>query len=205
MAQPRQTADKRILLLDGNLERRNSRTKALTDRGALVDGAGNGADARLLWNPGSHELVMIELRNADADIEEFYVYAHAVFRDQRFGFYLTEQPYVTGSYVEYEATRESEVAPPPSKARAFAADAKPRLYQVGLPEAARRIAAIQQLLGQRAAGNAPRVLAVSVSDAMKIAHCVLTDSPNAVAVSDAMKIAQRVLTGSPNTGSPNKE
>jgi hypothetical protein len=178
VAQPRQMADRRILLLDGDLERRNSRMKALTDRGAQVDGVGTGADARSLWNPGSHELVMIELRNAGADVEEFYAYAHAVFRKQRFGFYLTAQPYVTHSYVEYEATRESEAAPPPSKARAFAGDAGPRLYQVGLPEAARRIAAIRRLVSPRPAGSDPGVRAVPVSDAMKIAQRVLTGSAN---------------------------
>ncbi len=176
LAQPRSWTDKRILLLDGNLESRNSRTKALTDRGAHVDCVGTGADARSLWKPGSHELVMIELRNAAADIEAFYAYAHAAFRNQRFGFYLTAPPYVTGSYREYEATRENEIGRSPKNASAFAGDAVPRPYQPGLPEAARQIAAIRRLVRPSAVCNVARVRPVSVSDAMKIAQRVLGGS-----------------------------
>lgn len=176
VAQPRSWADKRILLLDGDLDRRNSRTKALTDRGARVDCVGTGADARSLWKPESHELVMIELRNAAADIDEFFIYAQAMCRNQKFGFYLTVTPYVTDSHLEYEATRESEIELSPYNAKALAGDAVPRPYQPGLAEAARQIAAIRRLVRPRVAGNATRVRPVSVPDAMKIAQLVLGGS-----------------------------
>ena len=70
-------------MLDSNLERRNGRTKALTERGVHVDSVGNGTDARTLWKPGSHELVMIELRNAATDVGNFYAYAQGRFRKQK--------------------------------------------------------------------------------------------------------------------------
>jgi len=90
-------AAKRVLLLDCDDRRRGIRVEALQERGALVDGASRTEAARMLWQRQSYDLVLIEMRGADADCEAFTSGVSSDRRGQKVGFYIAEQPYIIGS------------------------------------------------------------------------------------------------------------
>ena len=94
---PPQEAAKRILLLDCDDRRREIRAEALASRGAVVDCAAGTVVARMLWKPGSHDLVLIDLRGAEAEFETFMSFVQSHGGKQKFGFYVAESPYLTGS------------------------------------------------------------------------------------------------------------
>jgi hypothetical protein len=174
---PEQYADdRRILLLDANDTSRDNRTKALRDRGAHVDCAGSGDHARTLWEPGLHEIVLIEFRNAGEEIHAFYRYACHTRKKQKFGFYVGGPPYLTRSHRQYEAAGANMGGSPVEGLSALAeidcADGK---FQTGLREAARRIATVRRLTRPGPAyGDAQQQLrGASVSAAMRIATRVL--------------------------------
>jgi len=165
----------RILLLDGNSDSRDTRANALRSRGAIVDSVGNGADARSLWKPGSHDVVLIDFSGAGADLRDFYDYAHTARVEQKFGFYIATSPYLTTSFARYESARHEVPSPRPVE-RLQNHESRARVdnrYRTGVPEAARRIAAAK-LLSRPVALNeqaAPR--GISFADAVKNAQRVL--------------------------------
>lgn len=95
-----QDAAKRILLLDCDDRRRHVRAEALIERGVLVDRAAETMVARTLWKPGAYDLVLIDLRGADADCAAFIAYVQGKCAHQKFAFYLAQRPYVTASAAE---------------------------------------------------------------------------------------------------------
>ena len=185
----RQDAAKRILLLDCDDGRRHVRAEALIERGVLVDRAAETMVARTLWKPGTYDLVLIDLRGADAECAAFIAFVQGECAQQKFGFYLAERPYVTASVAECRSSMHQQTL------RRAEADHHPDATRSpgspGVAEAARRIAALQRtarLNGQaRKEPQAPkeppapevreeRLLGISASDAVKHAARLLGGS-----------------------------
>ena len=97
---------------------------------------------------------------------------------------------MTGSYLEYQAIRESEIGSGLSAVGASAGAAPPPVWRPGLPEAASRIAAIRRVVRPQMAGAIPRARPVSISDALRIAQRVFR-SPTA-AEEQAVETAEAV-------------
>jgi CheY-like chemotaxis protein len=92
-----QDGAQRILLLDCDNRRREVRAEALMERGVFVDRAAETAVARTLWKSGAYDLVLIDLRGADADCAAFIAWVQDECSHQKFGFYVTQRPYITAS------------------------------------------------------------------------------------------------------------
>jgi CheY-like chemotaxis protein len=163
---------KKILLLDADPTSRDNRAKAIRDRGAQVDCAGGGDEARALWKPGCYELVLIEFRSAGVEADDFYHYARLTSRKQRFGFYLEGPPYLTLSHQQYESSRVPADCEPAGRLSALAEGADGK-HQTGLPEAAKRIATVRRLTRPGTTEGGAPLRGTSVSAAMKIASRVL--------------------------------
>jgi len=167
--------DRRILLLDANSNSREARTKALRDRGAQVDCAAGAEDARIVWKPGSHEVVLIEFRNAGEEIHDFYRYARLNSRKQKFGFYVDGPPYLTRSRRPCESdTAIMGCSPPEALSASANLEFEDGTYQTGLREAARRIATVRRLTRPGAAHSGGQLRGIPAVDAMKIANRVLS-------------------------------
>src|SRR5437868_374754 len=82
-----------VLLLDKDAERRAARAGAMRAQGMTVDCAVNNREARRLWKPGSHQMVMIDMRGA-AEFHDFYDEVRASSATQRFAFFTAAPPYV---------------------------------------------------------------------------------------------------------------
>ncbi|HEV8524453.1 MAG TPA: hypothetical protein VGQ71_08130 [Terriglobales bacterium] len=167
-------AIKRILLLDCSTTSRDLRTHALRARGATVDCVSNGADARSLWKPGSHEIVLIEFRSAGDDVHDFYRHVQETCSDQKFGFYTSNPPYLTSSPMPSEPACDPDSSPPASQqlqglVREAVATAR---VHVGVTEAARRIALIKKAARSVAGNGQERAHRMSFSDAVKMAERV---------------------------------
>jgi CheY-like chemotaxis protein len=182
LAHPAQDAAKRILLLDCQRQRRELRAEALVNRGVLVDRAAETVVARTLWKPGIYDLVLVDLRGADADCAAFIAYVQGESTGQRFGFYLAQAPYVTASARECRDALDEETF------RRVAADGNPpgeaglHCDGTGLKVAARRIAALKQMARiktqPRETSRLPefreeRARATSVSEAVRRADRLL--------------------------------
>lgn len=172
---PQTFPSKRILLLDCSTTSRDTRTNALRARGATVDCVGNGADARSLWKPGSHHIVLIEFRSADADVHDFYLHVRETCSDQKFGFYTASPPYLTTSPIPCEPACYQESAPLASQqwqglVREAVATAR---FRVGVTEAARRIALIRKAARPDAVNGQKRPQRVPFSDAVKMAERIV--------------------------------
>jgi CheY-like chemotaxis protein len=163
---------KKILLLDSDPTSCDHRAKAIRDRGAHVDCAGDGPQARALWHPGSHELVLIDFRSAGVQADDFYQYARGANRKQKFGFYLDKPPYLTLSYQQYESARAAESSTPTAASAARAENDKAN-YETGLPEAAKRIATVRRLTRPATSAGGTRLRGTPVSAAMRIASRIL--------------------------------
>jgi CheY-like chemotaxis protein len=167
---------KRILLLDADSTSRDNRAKAIRDRGAHVDCAADGVEARALWSPGSHELVLIEFRSAGVEADDFYQYARTASPKQKFGFYLEGPPYLTLSHQQYESSRAAAHCAPAGGSSALA-EGKDGKYQTGLPETAKRIATVRRLTRPGITDSGARLRGAPVSAAMRIASRVLGGGP----------------------------
>jgi DNA-binding NtrC family response regulator len=166
---------KRILLLDCGTTSRDTRTTALRALGATVDCVGNGADARSLWKPGSHQIVLIDFRSAGADVHDFYRHVQETCSDQKFGFYTANPPYLTKSPMPCEPAGDQENSSPASQqlqglVREAVATAR---VHVGVTEAARRIALIRTAARSGTVNGQERPHHVSFSDAVKMAERVV--------------------------------
>jgi len=133
-----QDAAKRILLLDFDNRRREIRAEALINRGVLVDRAAETVVARTLWKPGTYDLVLIDLRGADADCATFIAFVQGECAHQKFGFYLAQRPYVTASAAECRSSMLRRVG------AGHDPDATRSPGRTSVTEAARRIAALRQ-------------------------------------------------------------
>lgn len=183
VSHPPEDAAKRILLLDCDNRRREARAEALINRGALVDRAAATFVARTLWKPGTYDLVLVDLRGADADCAAFISFVHGECAHQKFGFYVSQPPYVTASAAECRSSLQRQTLrradPHPQ-----AADPAPKHGGTGLAVAARRIAAARQLA--QIAAQAPEE---------PQAPEVREERSRGVSVSDAVRLAGRVLGG----------
>ena len=134
-------AAKRILLLDCDDRRREMRAEALASRGAVVDCAAGTIVARMLWKPGSHDLVLIDLRGAEAEFETFMSFVQAHGGSQKFGFYVAEPPYLTGSAAQCRYSLAQQARVP---AAAESGQRNRRGGGTGVSVAVRRIAFAKQ-------------------------------------------------------------
>ncbi len=173
-----QEAAKRILLLDCDDRRREIRAEALASRGAVVDCAAGTVVARMLWKPGSHDLVLIDLRGAEAEFETFMSFVQAQPGCQQFGFYVAEPPYLTHS----AARCRRSLAQAAQAAPADSPEPGRRGGDIGLS------VAVQHIAAARRRPNATR----------KAASPVLEPdlAPKRPTVSAAMSRASRLLGGS---------
>ena len=140
-----------------------------------MDCADDSAGARLLWKPGSHELVLIEMRGAASNSREFYTYAHAASDGQKFGFFIPQAPYLTTSAMECDSAcaqlrngERNHRPDTPDRAVVTIPD------QGNLSRAAARITTLKQLARRGEVNMETRPPAVS--EAMKLARRVLGES-----------------------------
>jgi hypothetical protein len=150
---PPAAANGRILLLDCDTRRRDARATALRERGVLVDSVGTGEDARSLWKPGTHKLVLIEFRSASPDVYDFHQYAQGACSRQKFGFYIAKPPYLTSSYIKYEADAGQQGR-----------------FRLNLPKAPRHLSVANPLRRSGSDSEQHRSPSTSFSDAVKSAE-----------------------------------
>lgn len=164
----------RILLLDGNEANRTARANALRARGAIVDAVGSASDARSLWKPASHDIVLIDFSSAGPEFREFYEYAHAARLKQKFAFYIARPPYLTSSLARYESGRDQDAAGP--SRRSLDARGQARFvnrFCTGVPEAARRIAAAKLFASSPNSVQKAAPAGISFGDAVRNAERVV--------------------------------
>ncbi len=185
LSHPPQEAAKRVLLLDCDDRRREVRAEALINRGVLVDYAAKTVVARTLWKPGTYDLVLIDLRGADADCATFIAFVQGECAHQKFGFYLAQRPYVTASAAECRSSMHQQTLRRAVADHDPSADPTRSPGGTGVAEAARRIAALRQSARLNAQAReepqAPEVReerfpGISASDAVKLAGRVLGGS-----------------------------
>ncbi len=171
----------RILLLDCDRQRRDRRAEALVSRGALVDQAAESLTAKTLWKPGTYDLVLVELRGADAGCTAFISSVQGECSRQKFGFYLARPPYLTNSAAQCRRSL-LEHKPQPVVVEDQAEDR--RHHRTPLFVATKRIAAARQLgRGQTQIQPDPRMQGLR------------EDNPHRTPASDAVTLARRVLDG----------
>jgi hypothetical protein len=162
--------EKSILLLDANDESRESRAKALRDRSLNVDCAATAEQARALWSPRSHELVLIEFRNASQSVHDFYHELCLQWKRQKFGFYVDRPPHLTRSYCQCEPTQTQAESPIEETPPSGHGEADHRKTQPGLSEAARQIAAVRRLIHPASMAGGRELHGISVLEALRIAR-----------------------------------
>jgi len=176
-------AAKRVLLLDCDDRRRELRAEALANRGALVDGVAGSVAARMLWKPGSHDLVLVDLRGAEADFETFMSFVNAECGSQKVGFYVAQPPYLTSSAAQCRCSLEQEALRQVAEAGRVS-EGNVRSGGTGLSVAAKRIKAVRRLA---------RVRAYVPEERREQAPA---ERPSGVPVSAALSLAARILGGS---------
>ena len=157
--------ERNVLLLDGRESRQLARAAAMRNAGATVQCVTNGDAARAVWKPGSHQLVLIELKDAGADARQFYEYARALSPAQAFAFYTSEPPYLSPTP---EGARSSARIEPRSQR-----GAKPMSTSLG--QATQRIAFVHAS-ARRAAAEPPASARSSFSEAVKAAEQAQEDA-----------------------------
>jgi len=170
-APPSSADEKCILLLDANDRSRESRAKALRDRGLNVDCAATAEQARALWSLRSHELVLIEFRNASPAVHEFYHEVCRQWKRQKFGFYVNHPPHLTRSYRQCGPTQTQLETPAEGTPLSGHAEVGHGRTQPGLREAARRIATVRRLVHPASTPGGQESRGVPVLEAMRIARC----------------------------------
>jgi CheY-like chemotaxis protein len=170
-ALPSLADEKRLLLLDANGMSREKRAVALQDRGANVDSVASAKLAQNLWRPGSHEVVLIDFRNAGEEMYDFYRDARLRSAKQKFGFYVSGPPYLAKSYRQYEAAGARDWPAVDVVAAPAEADGQSEKCLSGFCEAARQIATVRRLTFQGSSGNALR-RGIPVIDAIRFASRV---------------------------------
>ena len=171
----------RILLIDGDPIRRDRRAADLRTRGADVECALNGEEARHLWQGGSHTLILVDLRNSDPDVRKFCYGIRNGDRKQKIGYYLPNAPYLTWVIPSEGELSVPEVEKPVPEAQVV----RPFRSTVhGTPEAARRIAALRVLTYPKP------------SSATATSSSTHAEAPTPrMQTSDAMRLAERILGG----------
>jgi hypothetical protein len=184
LSHPPQDAAKRILLLDCDTRRRELRAEALVNLGVLVDRAAETIVARTLWKPGLYDLVLIELRGADADCAAFIACVHGECAAQKFGFYVAKPPFVTASVEKCRSSMEEQMSDPMT-AQQRRGDPFHSTDGTGLVAACQRIATVRQL-------GRVRAQAREVERQPEIRE----ERSRGVSASEAIRLAGRILDGS---------
>lgn len=168
----------RILLLDGDDRRRGRRAEALLDRGVLVDQAAGSLSATTLWKAGAYDLVLVDLRGADAGCTKFISSVQGECSRQKFGFYVAHRPYLTASAEQCRLSLTNDaVIEDHSEAPGFQRGDR-------ILVATKRIAAARQLARMQAQAQlSPRVPQVPAV------------SSHGIATSDAVTLARQILGG----------
>lgn len=182
LSHPVTEAAVRILILDCDDRRRGRRAEALLNRGVLVDQAAESLRATTLWKAGAYDLVLVELRGADAGCTTFITSVQGECSRQKFGFYLAQRPYLTPSA---EQCRRSLHDQEPHDLMVAGQSEYLAFHQGNrLLVATRRIAAARQLARLQAQTRQfPR------------AQEVREDVPPAIPASDPVILAHQVLGG----------
>jgi len=149
-AQP-QDAAKKILLLDCDDRRRGIRAEALLEAGAVVDVASETQMARTLWKEGSYDLVLVDLRGADGECEAFLLATQADCMRQKFGFFISQRPYITTSAAECRIAIRQELTAVTDDPKSASEPAPAPRETTGLAVATRKIRAARHVA--RAAAN----------------------------------------------------
>ncbi len=181
-----QDAAKRILLLDCDNLRREVRAKALMSRGALVDRAAETAVARTMWKPGAYDLILIDLRGADADCAAFISFVHKECVQQKVGFYMAQPPYLTASVVRCRSSLQQQVL--------SRVEGDPHV-QVALPARSRDGTGLA-VAAQRIAESRQSARLRAHEPGQTQAPEVREEGARSRSISDALKLAGRVLGGS---------
>lgn len=159
----------RVLLVDASQPRRQMRASGMRLRGVVVECAGTGDEARSAWKLGSHELVLIEFRDGGADLYEFYRHVLTSSTVQKFGFYTAHSPYITSSFSDRVDEDDESAHLPGGELQSLLHKGAPSArFRGGIPEAARRIAAIRPLTH-----GASREAGTSFSAAVRRAERIL--------------------------------
>lgn len=178
-------AAKRILLLDCDNLRREIRAKALMNRGALVDRAAETAVARTLWKPGTYDLILVDLRGADADCAAFISFVHGACAGQKFGFYIAQPPYLTASVARCRSALQQSIHRAVADRAPHDGHSARNGDRTGLAVASQRIADARQSARLRA--HEPEA-----TQGLRIRE----EPSRPRSISDAVRLAGRVLGGS---------
>jgi CheY-like chemotaxis protein len=135
-------ARKRVLLVDGYATKRDLRSKIMRKLGLDVDCAADITEARALWQADSYSLVLVDVRNDAANVQEFCEELRKAKPPQSVAFLVGKPEYLAGS----PAADDGMVAPAPD-VHGAACLASPRRY--GFQEASWRIAATRSLKDPR--------------------------------------------------------
>jgi CheY-like chemotaxis protein len=146
-------ARKRVLLVDTYATKRDLRSKIMRKFGVDVDCAANITQARSLWQADSYSLVLVDVRNDSANVQEFCDEVRNAKPPQSIAFLVGKPEYLAGSPVS-----DDGVASPAQESHgawgemviamyANACVALPRRY--GFQEASWRIAATRSLKDPR--------------------------------------------------------
>jgi CheY-like chemotaxis protein len=146
-------ARKRVLLVDGYATKRDLRSKIMRRLGVDVDCASDIAQARALWQADSYSLVLVDVHNDAASVQEFCDEVRSAKPPQSVAFLVGKPEYLA----ESPASDNGASTPPPDVHGAWgemviamyanACVALPRRY--GFQEASWRIAATRSLKDPR--------------------------------------------------------
>lgn len=167
-------AKKRVLLVDTYPTKRDLRAKMLRQLGAEVDCAADVSEARSLWQAGSYNLVLVDVRNDSINVQEFCDEIRAAKPPQAVSFLVGQPEYLSGTpAVEAEVASRVAGANTPwgetvISLFANACEALPRRW--GFQEASLRIAAVRSMHDPRRVMKAktdPKLPRFSWADATK--------------------------------------
>jgi DNA-binding NtrC family response regulator len=182
----------KILLLDSSTTRRDLRARSMKTLGIKVDCAAGLADARLLWQPGVYELVLIDLHNTSSGTQGFCKTVQAASPHQRVLFYVGSPAYLSASPGVGSGAKEKGYGPWNDQVDISAAAEPTPASRGSICEAAWRISAGKSTGRPRTSKpptteelriNAEELRAVSFSDAVKQAERALEVHPGAESVS----------------------
>jgi CheY-like chemotaxis protein len=146
-------ARKRVLLINTHATLRDLRAKIIRKLGAEVDCAADISEARSLWQADSYSLVLVDVRNDAANVQEFCDEIRGAKPPQTVAFLVGKPDYLAVS----PASDDTGMGPAERSHNAWgeaviaiyanACEALPRRY--GFQEAAWRIAATRSLKDPR--------------------------------------------------------
>src|SRR5258706_8517543 len=184
----------KILLLDSSTTRRDLRARSMKTLGIKVDCAAGLADARLLWQPGLYELVLVDLHNTSSGTQGFCKKVQAANPNQRVLFYVGSPAYLSDRPGVGSGAKQKGYGPWDDRVDVNA-EATPA-SRGSICEAAWRISAGKSMGKSRTSRpptteelriNAEELRAISFSDAVKQAERAQQVRPATEPLSDLMQ------------------